>query len=136
PVEHVGIESDRVQCVRAGGQDFRADFYISALPFERTAPVIPNLPLDTAPFEHSPITGIHLWFDRPITDLPHATLLDRTMQGMFNKRQGRYVQLVVSASRSLSNMPKGDVIALALRELAEFFPAAAGAKLERAHVIK
>ena len=32
-------------------------------------------------FEHSPITGIHIWFDRPVTDLPHATLLDRTFNG-------------------------------------------------------
>ena len=58
------------------------------------------------------------------------------MQWMFNKSGGRYLQLVVSASRSLTNMSKADVIALALAELVEFFPAAAQAKLERAHVIK
>ena len=54
--------------------------------------------------EHSPITGVHLWFDREITTLPHATLLDRTIQWMFNKSEGRYVQLVVSASRELIAM--------------------------------
>jgi zeta-carotene desaturase len=58
------------------------------------------------------------------------------MQWMFNKHEGRYVQLVVSASRSLTEMPRADVIALALRELAEFFPAARAAKLEKAHVVK
>jgi hypothetical protein len=84
----------------------------------------------------SPITGIHLWFDRPITDVPHATLLDRTIQWFFNKSEGRYVQLVVSASRSLTEMPRNEIIALALRELAEFFPAVAGARLEKAQVIK
>ena len=41
------------------------------------------------------------------------------------------MQLVVSASRSLTEMPRGDVIALALKELAEFFPAAREAKLEK-----
>jgi zeta-carotene desaturase len=87
-------------------------------------------------FEHSPITGIHLWFDRPITDLPHATLLDRTIQWMYNKSDGRYVQLVVSASRSLTAMPRGDVIDLAVRELAEFFPAVKSAVLEKARVVK
>src|SRR6202142_3462999 len=96
----------------------------------------PELGLDLQGFEHSPITGIHLWFDRPVTDLPHATLLDRTMQWMFNKHEGRYVQLVVSASRSLSEMPRAEVIALALKELAEFFPAVREAKLEKAHVVK
>ena len=69
-------------------------------------------------------------------DLPHATLLDRTIQWMFNKSEGRYVQLVVSASRSLVEMPRADVIALAVRELAEFFPAVGEAKLEKAHVVK
>lgn len=33
-------------------------------------------------------------------------------------------------------MPRNDVIALALRELAEFFPAAREAQLEKAHVVK
>ncbi len=136
PVERVVIDNNRVSHVIAGGSTFRADRYISALPFERIASVIPELPLDLTAFEHSPITGIHLWFDRPITDLPHATLLDRTIQWMFNKSEGRHIQLVVSASRSLTEMPRADVIALALKELAEFFPTAAEAKLEKAHVVK
>jgi zeta-carotene desaturase len=89
-----------------------------------------------ARFETSPITGIHLWFDRAIMDLPHATVLDRTIQWVFNKSGGRYVQLVVSASRSLTEMPRADVIGLAVRELAEFFPRAAEARLEKAQVIK
>ncbi len=87
-------------------------------------------------FEHSPITGIHLWFDRSITQLPHATLLDRTIQWMFNKSDGRYLQLVVSASRSLVEMPRAEVIALALSELADFFPLVKEAKIEKAHVVK
>jgi zeta-carotene desaturase len=71
-----------------------------------------------------------------VTDLPHATLLDRTIQWMFNKGEGRYLQLVVSASRSLVEMPRAEVISLALAELAEFFPAAREAQVEKAHVVK
>jgi zeta-carotene desaturase len=63
-------------------------------------------------------------------------LLDRTMQWMFNKDAGRYVQLVVSASRSLVDKPRAEVIELACRELAEFFPSAREAKLTKAHVVK
>jgi zeta-carotene desaturase len=55
---------------------------------------------------------------------------------MYNKDRGRYLQLVVSASRSLVDMPRAEVIDLAVRELAEFLPAAKEAKLERAHVVK
>jgi squalene-associated FAD-dependent desaturase len=134
PVERIVTEEGQVRSVSAAGEELRADFYISALPFERVAAV--GLDVDVAGFEHSPITGIHLWFDRPVTDLPHATLLDRTIQWMFNKNAGRYVQLVVSASRSLVEMPRADVIALAVSELAEFFPAVREAKLEKAHVVK
>lgn len=136
PVERVTISNGRVCSVTTGGQDLRAEYYISALPFERIHSVIPDLAIDTAPFEHSPITGLHLWFDRPVTDLPHATLLDRTIQWMFNKHDGRYVQLVVSASRSLVEMPRADVIALGVRELTEFFPRVQEAKIEKAHVVK
>jgi squalene-associated FAD-dependent desaturase len=136
PVEKIVIENGSVQHVLVAGRPVRADHYICALPFERIGSIVPDLPLDLSRFEHSPITGIHLWFDRPVTDLPHATLLDRNMQWMFNKSGGRYIQLVVSASRSLETMPRGEVIALALRELAEFFPAVSQAKLEKAHVVK
>jgi zeta-carotene desaturase len=122
--------------VIADGEQLEAHHYICALPFERVPGVAPELGLELSAFEHSPITGIHLWFDRPVTDLPHATLLDRTIQWMFNKGEGRYVQLVVSASRSLVEMPRADVISLALKELAEFFPAVLEAKLEKAHVVK
>ncbi|MDQ6665918.1 MAG: hydroxysqualene dehydroxylase HpnE [Acidobacteriota bacterium] len=136
PVQEIAIENGRVLGVRAAGQLQIADRYISALPFERIGSIVPGLALDTTAFEHSPITGIHLWFDRPITALPHATLLDRTVQWMFNKFEGRYLQLVVSASRSLTNRGREEIVALALKELGEFFPRAREAKLERAHVIK
>jgi zeta-carotene desaturase len=136
PVDRIVIENGSVEHVLIAGEQLRADHYICALPFERLSAVIPDLALDLTGFEHSPITGIHLWFDRPVTTLPHATLLDRTIQWMFNKSEGRYIQLVVSASRSLETMPRADVIALALRELADFFPAVRDAKLEKSHVVK
>ncbi|MDQ6707438.1 MAG: hydroxysqualene dehydroxylase HpnE, partial [Acidobacteriota bacterium] len=84
PIQEIAIENGRVSGVRAAGKLQIADYYISALPFERIGNIVPNLTLDTASFELSPITGIHLWFDRSITALPHATLLDRTVQWMFN----------------------------------------------------
>lgn len=133
PVERFVVEHGAVRAVIAAGQELVADHYICALPFERLPA---ELGVDTSGLEHSPITGIHLWFDRPITDLPHATLLDRTIQWMFNKDRGRAVQLVVSASRSLVQTPRAEVIALALRELAEFFPEVRAARLEKAHVVK
>ena len=71
-----------------------------------------------------------------MTELPHTTLLDRTIQWMFNKSEGRYVQLVVSASRDLATLSRADIVSLAVGELGEFFPPVRGARLEKAHVIK
>jgi squalene-associated FAD-dependent desaturase len=127
------VESLSGEGVRSDSRTYTADYYISALPFERAE--IAGLPLPSE-FEHSPITGIHLWFDRPVTDLPHATLLDRTLQWMFNKDGGRYIQLVVSASRTLVPMDRNQILDLALRELAEFFPKVSDAKVMRFHVVK
>ncbi|HEV2687140.1 MAG TPA: hydroxysqualene dehydroxylase HpnE [Bryobacteraceae bacterium] len=136
PVDEVRMEGDAIRSVIVQGEEQRAEYYVSALPFERVPSILPQLDLKLDAFEHSPITGIHLWFDRSITQLPYATLLDRTIQWMFNKSGGRYLQLVVSASRTLLDMNRADVIALAVHELAEFFPRAAEAKIEKAHVVK
>ena len=58
------------------------DYLILALPFDALDRVLPDSP-ESAPlreaiahFETSPITGIHLWFDRQISDLDHAVLLE------------------------------------------------------------
>ncbi len=84
-VERVMVEGQCARAVLAAGEEFTADYYISALPFDRLPSILPELGLNVEGFEHSPITGVHLWFDRSVTDLPHATLLDRTIQWMFNK---------------------------------------------------
>jgi squalene-associated FAD-dependent desaturase len=136
PITSIKTCDDAVSAVVTAEGPHTADFYISCLPFERLQTLRPDLPVEWSAFEHSPITGIHLWFDRPITDLPHATLLDRTIQWMFNKSEGRYIQLVVSASRTLTEMPRQEIIDLAVRELAEFFPIAKDARLQKAQVIK
>jgi zeta-carotene desaturase len=136
PVEQVCIREGRAVGVRLRETSLEAESIILAVPFERAAALAPELGLDFSHWEHSPITGIHLWFDRPVTELPHATLLDRTIQWFFNKSDGRYLQLVVSASRSLLPLGRNEIIGLALRELTEFLPRVRGAKLAKAHVIK
>lgn len=135
-VERIVFRDGLASGAAVRGETCRADYYVCAAPFERLGPLVPELGLSLEKFEHSPITGIHIWFDRPVTGLPHATLIGRTIQWMFNKSEGRYLQFVVSASRSLVEMNRADVIALALREAAEFFPAVRSAQVERATVIK
>jgi squalene-associated FAD-dependent desaturase len=141
--------------VSTQGEEFAGHSIVLALAFEGVMKLLPALPANAEAdhlarrlerFEHSPITGIHLWFDREVSDLEHAILLDRTIQWMFHKSRlqpekrrgepGSYLELVVSASKSLVNMQRQEIIDLALRELAEFFPFVSGAKLVKATVVK
>src|SRR5207237_2500560 len=113
------------------------DYAVFAIPFDSLARLLPDsadahdLKEKLSHFETAPITGVHLWFDRKITDLPHAVLLDRTIQWMFHKSellgkdtQSSYIELVISASKTLLNMPRQAIIDLALKEVRESFPAA------------
>jgi zeta-carotene desaturase len=127
PVERIEVSGFVV-----GGERRVADHYICALPFER----LDAVGLQAPALEHSPITGVHLWFDREITTLPHATLLDRTMQWMFNKDHGRYLQLVVSASRDLTPLSRAEIVDIAIGDLRLYFPRVCDAHLVKAHVIK
>jgi zeta-carotene desaturase len=111
-----------------------ADLFIVAVPFERVGNIVPGY--QPPPMEHSPITGVHLWFDRSITALPHATLLDSPLHWVFNKGAGRQLQVVISASRAMTSMSRGEIVDLAVGELKVYFPEARTAQLLRARVVK
>jgi squalene-associated FAD-dependent desaturase len=158
-----GVESFRTVPfavnVTTNGQEQQFDYLVLAVPFEVLGRMLPDTPA-AAPlvaalgeFSTSPITGIHLWFDRQISDLDHAVLLDRTIQWMFHKSRliaardnanasaggnggGSYIELVVSCSRSLVEKSKAEIVEMAIREAQEFFPGAPDAVLLKSTVIK
>ena len=118
-------------------QSTEADYYVCAVPFDRVARLVPALKIGKGleAFENSPIAGIHLWFDRPITDLPHAMLVDGDLQWIFHKGGGYYLG-VVSAARELLRSKHDDIVASAVRQLRQAFPLARAAVLEQSRVIK
>lgn len=130
-----------------------AEFLILALPFEAMSRLLPHMPqaegaaglaAQIARQEHWPICSVHLWFDREITTLDHAVLLDREIHWMYNKGRiqpsrggaGSYLELVVSASSAFAALPGEQAIEQSVRELAEFFPAVRSAKLVKAARVK
>jgi squalene-associated FAD-dependent desaturase len=141
--------------VKIGDEDISFDYLVLALPFDALDRALPGAP-ESAPireqishFQNSPITGIHLWFDRQVSDLDHAVLLDRTIQWMFHKSrlqpmrtrngdkdEGSYIELVVSSSKSLIEKSRTEIVDLALSEVREFFPAARQANLVKSTVVK
>jgi len=154
-LENFSPNSAQVQ-IRVAEKEESFDYLVLALPFESLDRVLPETP-DAAPlrerlahFESSPITGIHLWFDRQISDLDHAVLLNRTIQWMFHKSRllatrgatanaessGSYIELVVSSSKSLIDKTRTEIVDLALKEIREFFPGARAANLVKSTVIK
>jgi len=151
-VDSIVMADDGV-VIRMSGDEFRADYAILATPFNGVEKLLPDVPEmqplreQASHFGSVPIIGIHLWFDREVTPLEHAVLLDRTIQWMFQKSKilntrrdssetGSYLELVVSASKTLVDKPRQAIIDLAVRELAEFFPAVREAKLTKATVVK
>ena len=85
--------------------------------------------------DFSPILGIHLWYDRPVTDLPHAVLIDCRGQWVFNRGEVApgefYVQVVVSAVRELRGQGNDELRRQIVDELGRVFPAARAATLLR-----
>ncbi len=129
------------------------EYLVLAVPFEAMDRILPLMPpaagaevlaKQIARQQHGPICSVHLWFDREITDLDHAVLLDREIHWMYNKSRlqpwrkstGSYLELVISASHEFAARSREDAIELAVRELAEFFPVVHAAKLEKAALVK
>src|ERR1019366_618635 len=117
--------------------ELASDFLVVALPFEATAQLLPHLPAAEGKqeltrqierHEHWPICSVHLWFDREITELDHAVLLDREIHWLYSrsrmqslrKTNGSYLELVVSSSQEFAALSREEAIDLAVRELAEF----------------
>jgi squalene-associated FAD-dependent desaturase len=153
--------------VLRSGEVLAADFVVLAVPFERMPSFIPERLVDRLPavaqlgaMRASPITGVHLWFDRPVCPFDHVVTPGRLIQWVFNHTaiQGRaapaltgaaaldgasgaaaarsqYLQLVISASYDLLALDKLAIRDAVLAELAELWPAAREARLLRWWVV-
>jgi squalene-associated FAD-dependent desaturase len=135
-----------------GGREESADAFVLALPHDRLIDLLPAEVRTANPtlahlekIEVSPITGVHLWFDREVTKEPFITLLDTQTQWVFNKTSlygnpdgstGQYLQLVISASYDLLKKSREEIIELCLKEIRQALPAAREAQLVKATVIK
>ncbi len=139
------------------GREETADAYVFAVPHTALGELLPQSMKQSDPalanldkINVAPITGVHLWFDRPVMADPFLTLLDTTTQWIFNKSAlyagsngkekgapaGQYLQLVISASYDLLQKPRQEIIDLCLGELRETLPAVRDAELVKATVIK
>jgi uncharacterized protein with NAD-binding domain and iron-sulfur cluster len=89
-------------------------------------------------FEASPITSVHLWFDRVLFEGDHLVLPGRSSQWIFSKgsgSSGHCYQVVISGSRELAEMSRDEVVRHVRRDIDELTESAHEAKLVAAKVI-
>ena len=146
-------DSHEVTGVCCGEDVLPADAVVLAVPWRAAARLVPDVlpPVDES-FIGSPITAVHLWFDRQIFDLPHAVLVGRVSQWVFQgeeesiqteeKKSGRnreemghHCQVVISASRGVCDGNKEQLLETVVAELREIFPEAQAAQLIRSRVV-
>ena len=157
-IEQISQRADGRWSLSSIESEYIADDVILALPFEQSQKLIAGMTVQNASgeqvksdllakfthFEHSPFISILLWFDRQITDLDHAWLLDTTIQWFFHKsrirrypaEQGSYVELVIAGSKTELPLSRADILQPALEELKRFFPEAGRAKLLKSGILK
>ena len=127
------------------GSSVHSDSVILAVPFDRVLDLLPpHLAADpffarAARLAPSPITSVHLWYDRPVQDRPHAVLIDGLGQWVFHRGEiapGEfYVQVVVSAARPLKGLGREEIQRRVAEELARLNPRIAAATLLRGKVV-
>jgi zeta-carotene desaturase len=147
-VERVVVRDRKVtEIALANGEILIADIVIVALPWDVAAKILPEqvrqeIFMKPDGFQGSPITGVHLWFDRPVTNLDFAALPGGQVQWFFNKSRtfernsAAYLQLVTSASRAWMNLSKNQILEIALDELKTTLPETRAARVVKSHVLK
>lgn len=160
-VERLIVENNRVTVVELrNGERLSAQHFVLAVPQHRARSLLPTEWRDKSPFdriellETAPIASVHLWFDRPITTLPHAVLVGRVSQWVFNRGQRSevrghkkdsplaprplplfYYQVVISNAHEVAKRPQAEVIADVVAELKAIWPEAASAELRHSRMI-
>ena len=132
----------------------RAESVVLALPFEQTQRLLPRtagagrggesaLAEKLERFVHAPITTVHLWFDREITESGPCGLLDTGIQWMFNKSRirgyARNGQLCGAGDQRVGRSCRRSARRFWGRrceELELFFPEVREAKLLKSGVLK
>ena len=136
------------------GEPIAADFVVLAVPFDRVAGLLVgdlearvDCLSNLGAMKASPITGVHLWFDRPVCPFDHVVTVGRTIQWVFNhtaiqgrrpeeaEEKGEYLQIVISASYDLLALDKTAIRDLVLTELGAIWPEARAARLLRWWVV-
>ncbi|MBI1763302.1 MAG: oleate hydratase [Acidobacteria bacterium] len=151
-VERIEFNGPRVTGLTLrGGEQLAAETVINAAPYFALRRMIAPDVLAASPslcqlpeLKSAPIVSINLWYDRQVTELEFAGLLDSPVEWVFNKnaiagepvREWQHLALVISGAHEAAKQTKEELIALAVREMERFFPAARQTKPLHAFVVR
>ncbi len=114
------------------------DALILAVPWRAAAKLVPDVvpPADER-LAGSPITAVHLWFERDCIDLPHAVMVGRVSQWVFKPTDGPpgYCQVVISASRGLMDGDRDRLLDTVVAEVRSAFPMARDVNLMASKIV-
>ena len=148
-IERLQVEDSRIVGIALGdGSIHRFDHVVSAVSWKQLGRLLGPELLALVPqaeagaeLSSSPITAVHLWFDRPIMDIPHAALIGRLSQWVFpdylpspsgtkaGSEGQRHYTVVISASHALVGRESQEVLQDVLADLRAVWPASGDAKL-------
>lgn len=125
------------------GTRLGADAVVLALPPDRAREVCPDaLPVEVD-LGSSPIVNVHVWYDQPVMDELFVAVVDSPAQWVFNRTAmadlpgpGQHLAVSMSGARLEVSRTKATLIGEITAELAELFPRARGATVERAACVK
>ncbi len=130
----------------ADGSTVRAGRVICALPLEKAVVAVRDergevdrgLTLLASRQTFSPIVGVHLDFDRPVMEIPHAVLVGAATQWVFgHEGDGRRLHAVVSGAAGWVEWSQEQIVEQVVADLAARFPRSMrGATCTRARVVK
>lgn len=131
----------------AGGERVDAARVILAVPAERAAGLVDDDLRERDPrfamlagLGHSPIIGVHLTLDREVMTQPHAVLVSRDTQWLFNKGGtpdgGQRLHAVISAADAWVELSEDEIVERVLRDVRACFPGASDARVVSARAVK
>ncbi len=150
------VVKDSVTCaVTSDGQQWQADHLIAAVPWHQIEKLTDGIPAlnylnRLRKIQPSSITGVHLWFDRPLSQLPHLVMVGSVSQWMFKPPSDlatgengegsfgngkHYYQVVISGSQKWNHLGQRSLVQVVVNELKRISGASQDAALVHHRVV-
>ncbi|MGY8880527.1 MAG: hydroxysqualene dehydroxylase HpnE [Dehalococcoidia bacterium] len=150
-VQSLEIAKGRISGVRtAKDQLIEGEAIVSAVPASAMTPLLPSGSSELEDFftpaesvRTAPIVAIHIWYDRPVMTDKFVATIDSPLQWVFNETDlksrdeiGQHIVISLSGAWKWQDKSKNQLREIFTEEMANTFPAAKDAYVEKFAVVK